>query len=88
MIGALFLGVLSGFVLSIPPGPLSAAVTKHSVSRNFRTGMMIAMGGAAMDIVYVLIARAADGCPLRFRDRTLDSLQSVRPCATLRGVRA
>lgn len=59
MIGALFLGVLSGFVLSIPPGPLSAAVTKHSVSRNFRTGMMIAMGGAAMDIVYVLIAAFA-----------------------------
>jgi threonine/homoserine/homoserine lactone efflux protein len=59
MIGALLLGVLSGFVLSIPPGPLSAAVTKHSVSHNFRMGMMIALGGAAMDVVYVLIAAFA-----------------------------
>ncbi len=59
MIGALLLGVLSGFVLSIPPGPLSAAVTKHSVSASYRTGLMIAVGGAVMDVVYVLIAAFA-----------------------------
>jgi threonine/homoserine/homoserine lactone efflux protein len=59
MISALLLGVVSGFVLSIPPGPLSAAVTKHSVSYNFRSGFMVAFGGAVMDIVYVLIAAFA-----------------------------
>ena len=59
MIIALLLGITSGFVLSIPPGPLSAAVTKHTVSHSFRMGMMIALGGAVMDIVYVLIAAFA-----------------------------
>lgn len=59
MISSILLGVISGFVLSIPPGPLSAAVTKHSVGHGFRTGMMIALGGAVMDIVYVLIAAFA-----------------------------
>jgi len=59
MVTSLLLGILSGFVLSIPPGPLSAAVTKHSVGHGFRAGLMIALGGAAMDIVYVLIAAFA-----------------------------
>ncbi|MEK9136143.1 MAG: LysE family transporter [Bacteroidota bacterium] len=59
MITALLLGIVSGFILSIPPGPLSAAVTKHSVGHSFRSGFMIALGGAAMDIIYVLIAAFA-----------------------------
>lgn len=59
MIPALLLGILSGIVLSIPPGPLSAAVTKHSVSESFRSGFMVAVGGAVMDVVYVMIAAFA-----------------------------
>jgi threonine/homoserine/homoserine lactone efflux protein len=59
MVSALLLGVLSGFILSIPPGPLSAAVTKHSVGHGFRAGVMIALGGAAMDVLYVMIAAFA-----------------------------
>jgi len=59
MISALILGIVSGIILSIPPGPLSAAVTKHSVSESFRSGLMIGLGGAVMDIVYVLIAAFA-----------------------------
>ncbi len=59
MISALLLGIASGCVLSIPPGPLGAAVTKHTVGYNFRSGFMVALGGAAMDIVYVLIAAFA-----------------------------
>jgi threonine/homoserine/homoserine lactone efflux protein len=59
MIPALLLGIASGFVLSIPPGPLGAAVTKHTVSYNFRSGFMVALGGGMMDTVYVLIAAFA-----------------------------
>jgi threonine/homoserine/homoserine lactone efflux protein len=59
MVSALVLGIICGFTLSIPPGPLSAAVTKHSVGHGFRAGLMIALGGAAMDVVYVLIAAFA-----------------------------
>lgn len=59
MISALLLGVLSGFVLSVPPGPLSAAVTKHSITHDLRAGVMIALGGAVMDIFYIIIAAFA-----------------------------
>jgi threonine/homoserine/homoserine lactone efflux protein len=59
MVSALLLGILSGIVLSISPGPLGAAVTKHCVTDGFRSGVMIALGGAVMDIVYVLIAAFA-----------------------------
>jgi threonine/homoserine/homoserine lactone efflux protein len=59
MISALLLGVLSGFVLSVPPGPLSAAVTKHSIIHDMRAGVMIALGGAVMDVLYILIAAFA-----------------------------
>jgi len=59
MISALFLGALSGFVLSLPPGPLGAAVAKHCVSHSLRAGVMIALGGAVMDVVYILIAAFA-----------------------------
>jgi threonine/homoserine/homoserine lactone efflux protein len=59
MIVALAIGVVSGIVLSIPPGPLSAAVVKHSIGQGFRSGFLVALGGAVMDIVYVLVAAFA-----------------------------
>ena len=59
MISALLIGALSGFVLSVPPGPLSAAVTKHSIIHDLRAGVMIALGGAVMDILYILVAAFA-----------------------------
>jgi threonine/homoserine/homoserine lactone efflux protein len=59
MLTSLLLGILSGSILSVPPGPLSAAVTKHTISHGLRTGLMIGLGGAIMDIVYVLVAAFA-----------------------------
>jgi threonine/homoserine/homoserine lactone efflux protein len=59
MLSALLLGLAGGFVLSIPPGPLSMAVAKQGLEGYFRAGFMIALGAAAMDVFYTLIAAFA-----------------------------
>lgn len=56
MLTAILLGLAGGFVLSIPPGPLSIAVTKQGVEGRFLPGFKVALGAALMDIVYMLIA--------------------------------
>lgn len=59
MITALLLGTLLGFALSIPPGPLSLAFMKKAVSKHYSAAFMVALGAAAMDILYSLIAASA-----------------------------
>lgn len=56
MFTALVLGIAGGFVLSIPPGPLSVAVTKQGIEGHFRSGFSLALGAAAMDVIYSLLA--------------------------------
>ena len=59
MISSFLLGIAGGFVLSIPPGPLSIAVTRQALSGTFRAGFLMAVAAAAMDVVYMLIATFA-----------------------------
>jgi len=56
---AIVLGVLGGFALSIPPGPLSIAVTRQALNGFFRPGMKIVMGAAMMDVIYMRVATFA-----------------------------
>ncbi|MDL1893822.1 hypothetical protein FBQ87_13190 [Sphingobacteriales bacterium CHB3] len=59
MATALLLGILLGFALSIPPGPLSLAFMKKAVSKEYAAAFMVAFGAAVMDIFYNLIAASA-----------------------------
>jgi threonine/homoserine/homoserine lactone efflux protein len=59
MITALFLGMLLGFSLSIPPGPLALAFMKKAVSRDYAAAFLVAFGAAVMDILYNVIAASA-----------------------------
>ena len=59
MITALLLGILLGFVLSIPPGPLAVAVIKKSFEGRFLPAFMTGLGAAVMDVVYTLAATFA-----------------------------
>ena len=44
MLTALLVGVVLGFVLSIPPGPIGIAVIKHAVEGEYKNGTWLAMG--------------------------------------------
>ncbi len=59
MLTALLLGILLGFVLSIPPGPLAVAVIKKSFEGRFLPAFMTGLGAAVMDIGYTLVATFA-----------------------------
>ncbi|HEY3249649.1 MAG TPA: LysE family transporter [Ignavibacteria bacterium] len=50
-------GIITGFVVSIPPlGPIAFALLSKGFNGDFKEGMAIAFGSAFMDFVYALIA--------------------------------
>lgn len=55
MITALLSGIIVGFVLAMPPGPIAVAVMKSGLKDTFRKGIGIGIGAALMDIFYCLI---------------------------------
>ncbi len=59
MILAPLAGIILGFFLSIPPGPISVAIIKKGIQGEKKFGQMIGGGAAAIDILYALIAAFA-----------------------------
>lgn len=59
MLTALVAGIVLGFGLSIPPGPIAVAVIKQAIDGQYKSGTSIAAGAAIMDILYTLIAAFA-----------------------------
>lgn len=50
-------GIITGFIVSIPPlGPIAFALISKGFNGEFKDGMAIALGSAFMDMVYALIA--------------------------------
>lgn len=65
MISSLLLGIAGGFVLSIPPGPISLAASRQVLAGFLRNGVKIVLAAALMDIVYMLIATFASSAIVR-----------------------
>jgi len=59
MITALLVGVVVGFVLAIPPGPIAMACINQGLAGQTREGVALALGASAMDMVYALLAAFA-----------------------------
>lgn len=59
MITALLSGIVVGFILAMPPGPIAVAVMKSGLQDTFRKGLSIGFGAALMDIVYCLLVMLA-----------------------------
>ncbi len=55
---AMLIGIVSGFLFSIPVGPINLAIINEGAQRGFRWGVLIAFGAIAMDIIYCGIAFA------------------------------
>jgi threonine/homoserine/homoserine lactone efflux protein len=49
-------GVVAGFLLSIPLGPISLTILNEGARRGFRWAVMIGLGATAMELVYCFIA--------------------------------
>ncbi len=51
---ALLVGLASGFVLSMPPGPVAAYTITTTLGKGKRTGMSIALGVAVVDTLFCI----------------------------------
>lgn len=58
ILSAAILGVVSGFVVSIPVGPINLAIVNGGAKRGFWWGLLIGLGGLCMDLVYCGVAFA------------------------------
>ena len=56
MITALCVGLVVGFVLAMPPGPITIACLRQALAGQTRKGVALALAASAMDIVYALLA--------------------------------
>lgn len=59
MVTALLVGLVVGFVLAIPPGPIMIACIRQALAGQPREGMTLALAASVMDIVYALLAAFA-----------------------------
>jgi threonine/homoserine/homoserine lactone efflux protein len=59
MITALCVGLVVGFVLAMPPGPITIACLRQALAGQTREGVALALAASAMDIVYALLAALA-----------------------------
>lgn len=59
MLTALGVGIVVGFALALPPGPIAVAVIKHALEGRFREGLLVAISAAGMDILYAMVAAFA-----------------------------
>lgn len=55
MITALIIGLVTGFLICIPVGPINVWVVNTMIRHNFRSAYSIALGGSTMDFVYFMI---------------------------------
>lgn len=56
MLTALLVGLVVGFVLAMPPGPIAIACMRQALERQASAGVQLALAAAAMDMVYALLA--------------------------------
>jgi threonine/homoserine/homoserine lactone efflux protein len=56
MVRALLVGLVVGFVLAMPPGPIALACIRQVLAGHERDGVALAIGASTMDVVYALIA--------------------------------
>lgn len=55
MIVALLVGLIVGFLMCIPVGPINVWVVNTLLKHNFRSAFSIALGGSLMDFIYFII---------------------------------
>jgi threonine/homoserine/homoserine lactone efflux protein len=53
---ALITGIISGFLVSIPVGPINLTIINEGARRGFKWGLMIGLGSVAMEAIYCAIA--------------------------------
>jgi L-lysine exporter family protein LysE/ArgO len=64
MVTSLLVGLVMGFVLAIPPGPIAMACIQQALAGQAREGLALVLGASALDIGYALLAAFASSALL------------------------
>jgi threonine/homoserine/homoserine lactone efflux protein len=78
MVTALLVGLVVGFVLAIPPGPIALACLHQALAGQARQGVALVLGASAMDIGYALLAFQG-GCIVVLVVLGVRSCRSITP---------
>ena len=55
-IGLFFKGLLTGFLVSFPVGPMAIMVIQRTANRNFKAGFYSGLGIATTDLIWITLA--------------------------------
>jgi threonine/homoserine/homoserine lactone efflux protein len=55
-VGLFFKGLLTGFLVSLPIGPMAVFVIQRTVNRNFKSGFLSGLGVATTDSIWIILA--------------------------------
>jgi threonine/homoserine/homoserine lactone efflux protein len=55
-IGLFFKGLLTGFLVSFPVGPMGILVIQRTANRNFKSGFYSGLGIATTDLIWIILA--------------------------------
>lgn len=56
MFSAIIIGIIAGFILALPPGPVGVSAIKYALFSNLKSGNKFAIANLLMDFLYCLIA--------------------------------
>jgi LysE type translocator len=86
MLVTFIVGIITGFIVSIPPlGPIAFALISKGFKNEFKEGMSTALGSAFMDFIYAMIAFGGislfisllPNAAARFYSENVDSIRIV-----------
>ncbi|MBL6991400.1 MAG: LysE family transporter [Bacteriovoracaceae bacterium] len=73
---ALLVGLVVGFLMVIPVGPVNVAVINTTLKKDYKLGLTVGLGGTVMDMVYFLIISQG----LSFISFNPTFLQTIKVC--------
>ncbi len=73
---ALIVGVVVGFLMCIPVGPINVWVVNTLIKHNFKSAFSIALGGSLMDFVYFMVILSGLSF-IHFNPQTIMTLKIV-----------
>jgi L-lysine exporter family protein LysE/ArgO len=79
MVTALIVGIVVGYVLAIPPGPIGMAAIRMGIRDGWRPSIKLAMGAGVFDVLYCALAMMATSAIVD----ALTNLAHSTPLATI-----
>src|SRR2546427_3858875 len=74
---AAFTGFVSGFLASIPVGPINISIVNEGARRGFGWAFLIGLGATIMEVIYCAIAFAGSGFTHLFDSRWIKATMEL-----------